>query len=118
MTDAQSVFALIDKRDAAVLAELFTQDATMTFGNLEPMSGRNAIAAGTADFLSSIAGLGHRIVNQWVVGQDTIVETAVTYTRHDGKEVTIPAVSIWRVAADGLITNYRVFVDLAPVFAP
>jgi hypothetical protein len=26
-------------------------------------------------------------------------------------------VSIWRVGADGLIVDYRVFVDLAPVFA-
>jgi hypothetical protein len=32
----------------------------------------------------------------------------VTYTRRDDKQVTIPAVSIWRVGADGLIVDFRV----------
>lgn len=118
MTNAQYIFAAIDRRDAAALAKLFAHDAVMTFGNRDPMRGRNAIATGSAAFLTSIAGLRHRIINQWVVGQDTIAETEVTYTRRDGGKVTIPAVSIWRTAVDGMIANYRVFVDLAPVFAP
>ncbi|HEX4247916.1 MAG TPA: hypothetical protein VH008_08600 [Pseudonocardia sp.] len=42
----------------------------------------------------------------------------MTYTRLDGGEVTVPAVSIWRVDDDGLIVDYRVFVDQAPLFAP
>lgn len=118
MTGAPSLFARMDRRDAAALAELFAQDATVTIGNREPIAGHSAVATGSAAFLTSIAGLCHRIINQWVVWQDTIAETMVTYTRHDGSTVTIPTVSIWRAAADGLITNYRVFVDLAPVLAP
>lgn len=118
MSNAQSVFARIDRGDPAALAELFARDASMTFGNLDPMNGRKAIATGCAAFLASIASLRHHIVNQWVVGQDTIAEAEVTYTRHDGTEVTIPTASIWRCAANGLITSYRVFLDLTPVFAP
>jgi hypothetical protein len=43
----------------------------------------------------------------------TIAETAVIYPprRHEG---TIPAVTIWRVRDDGLITNYRMFIDQTP----
>ncbi|OBK65562.1 nuclear transport factor 2 family protein [Mycobacterium sp. 1165178.9] len=116
MTNPQSIFARIDEGDADAFAKLFARDATMTFGNGEPMRGRNAIARGSAAFLTSIAGLRHRIVNQWVVGEDTIAEAEVTYTRHDAREVTVPTVSIWRSAGDGSITNYRVFLDLTPVF--
>jgi ketosteroid isomerase-like protein len=118
MTSVQAVFAHIDRRDRAAVAQLFAEDATMTFGNQAAMHGREAIAAGSVAFWTSIAGLSHRVINDWVVGQDTIVEAAVTYTRRDGNHVTIPAVSIWRTAPDGLITDYRVFVDLAPVFTP
>ena len=87
----------------------------MTFGNAEPLVGRNAIETGTAAFFTSIAALHHSILNEWSVGADTIAETAVTYTRHDGKQVTVPAVTSWRVGDDGLITD--VFADQTPVYA-
>lgn len=117
MIDTESIFALIDSMDSAGFAGLFAQNATLTFGNGEPMVGRDAIATGSAAFWTNIAGLRHRIINQWVFMHDSIAETAVTYTRQDGNEVTVPAVSIWRAETDGLIGNYRIFVDLAPVFA-
>lgn len=44
--------------------------------------------------------------------------TGSALTRRDDKQVTAPAVSISRVDGDGLITEFRVFDDPAPVFAP
>lgn len=117
MIEANAILARIDGMDTAESVKLFAESATVTFGNGQPMVGRDAIKAGTAVFYSSIAGLRHRILNEWTVGQDTIAEAAVTYTRHDGRQVTIPAATMWRVRDDGLITNYRVFIDLAPVYA-
>lgn len=117
MIEANPILARIDGMDAAESVKLFAESARLTFGNGQPMVGRDAIKAGTDVFYSSIAGLRHRILNEWTVGQDTIAEAAVTYTRHDGRQVTIPAATIWRVRDDGLITNYRVFIDLAPVYA-
>ena len=117
MIDANAILARIDGMDAAESVKLFAESATMTFGNGQPMVSRDAITAGTAIFYSSISGMRHRILNEWNVGQDTIAEAVVTYTRHDGRQVTIPAATIWRVRDDGLITNYRVFIDLAPVYA-
>lgn len=55
--------------------------------------------------------------HEWQVGATTIAETEVTYSRVDGKEVSLPAVSIWSTREDGLIVDYRVFVDIAPVHA-
>lgn len=56
-------------------------------------------------------------MNEWHIGSDTTAETEVTYLRHDGISVTLPAVSIWRVRDDGLIGEYRVYADLAPIYA-
>jgi hypothetical protein len=41
----------------------------------------------------------------------------VTYDRLDGKTVTVPAVTMWHVTGDGLIDDYSVYLDLAPVYA-
>lgn len=117
MVSARSVFDVVDAMDLNAVAALFAEDATMVFANGEPMVGREAVVAGNTAFMSTIKGLRHRLLNEWRVGATTIAETEVTYSRVDGKEVTLPAVSIWSTREDGLIVDYRVFVDLAPVHA-
>jgi uncharacterized protein (TIGR02246 family) len=114
----QRIFRALDSRQPRALAELFATDGTLVFANAEPLTGRDAITAGNEAFLGTIAGLHHQIVNEWHVGPDTIAETNVTYLRHDGASVTVPVVSIWRVRDDGLIGDYRVYADLAPVYHP
>ena len=46
----------------------------------------------------------------------SIAESRVTYTKKDGAAVTVPVVTIYRSGGD-LIDDYRVFIDLAPLFA-
>ncbi|WP_345561808.1 nuclear transport factor 2 family protein [Nonomuraea rosea] len=111
------VFQTVDTFDPDAFARLLAEDATLVFGNAEPMAGREAIAAGLRAFFATIGGLRHRIVRNWQAGADTIAETEVTYRRLDGKDVSVAAVSIWRTGGDGLISDYRVFIDLAPVYA-
>jgi hypothetical protein len=41
----------------------------------------------------------------------------VTYTRKDGQDVTVPVVTIYRTNGEDLVSDYRVYLDLAPVFA-
>ena len=111
------LFAAVDTKDAEAFGAFLADDARLTFGNAEPLLGAEAIVAGIGAFFSTIDGLRHRIVNQWYADAETVAETEVTYQRLDGKSVTVPAVSIWRTREDGLIDDYRIFVDLAPVYA-
>ncbi len=111
------VFRSVDSFDPDEFGRLLAEDATLVFGNAEPLAGREAIVAGLRDFYSTIGGLQHRIVRNWRVDADIIAETEVTYRRLDGKDVSAVAVSIWRTRDDGLISDYRIFVDLAPVYA-
>ncbi|GII77603.1 hypothetical protein Sru01_25850 [Sphaerisporangium rufum] len=111
------VFAAVDTFDPEEFGRLLAEDATLVFGNAEPLAGRAAIVAGLREFYATIGGLRHRVVRNWQVDADIIAETEVTYRRLDGKEVSAVAVSIWHTRDDGLISDYRIFVDLAPVYA-
>jgi hypothetical protein len=47
---------------------------------------------------------------------DAIAESDVTSTRKDGSTVTAPVVTIYRSGGE-LIDDYRVYLDVAPLFA-
>lgn len=115
--DARVALDRADARDAHGFTEYFADDATLRFANREPWQGKERIREGLAASFAEIAGLRHVIHNQWTIDDTTILEMAVTYTRHDGRDVTIPAVSIFSQAG-GRITRYRIHVDQAPLFAP
>jgi hypothetical protein len=112
------IFTAVDARNASEFSAFFAGNGRLVFGNGEPMVGANAIAEGVDQFFTTINGLRHHVLNEWVIGPDTLVELNVTYDRLDGRSVTVPAVSIWHLDDDGLIDDYRIFIDLTPVYMP
>ena len=113
----------VDRKDAAGFAAAFTPDAWLRFGNWEPIAGRDAIRGAIAQFFTGMIDLRHESKGEFLDGDTLILEAFVTYTRHDRKQVTVPAVTIFRLAgADGdgrvLADQCRIFVDLAPLYAP
>lgn len=114
---ATDLLADVDRMDAAGFAAHLAEDARLRFGNAEPVVGRGAIETAIAGFFETIKDLRHKIVNEWDVGDVTILELEVTYTRLDDQQVPVPVVTIYQRGAD-LIEDYRIYLDLAPVFAP
>ena len=115
------LFATIDRMDAAGFAKVFAEDATFRFGNSEPVLGRQDLEQAVAGFFSVIDGLTHQIIGVWTVlgkgGDVTSVESDVTYTRKDGGVVgPLPAMTTIRLQGDE-IQDYRIFMDVSPVFA-
>jgi ketosteroid isomerase-like protein len=117
MSSRAQMFDDIDRMDAGAWASYLAPDAVMRFGNADPVHGREACRDALAAFYEQIHGLSHQVLEQWEHGGATIVEAAVTYTRTDDREVTVPVVTIYRTNAANLIGDYRVYIDLAPVFA-
>jgi ketosteroid isomerase-like protein len=115
--DTRDLFAMVDSMDVATIAGLFAEDGRVVFGNGQPIVGIDDITTGLIAFFDTIAGLHHEIVNEWNVGNDTIVEFKVTYDRKDGQQVTIPCVTIFHVDAAGKIDAYRVYFDVTPIYA-
>jgi ketosteroid isomerase-like protein len=117
MSSRAQMFDDIDRMDAAAWATYLAPDAVMRFGNADPVHGREACRDALAAFYGQINGLSHQVIEQWEHGDATIVEANVTYTRTDDHEVTVPVVTIYRTNGQDLIADYRVYIDLAPVFA-
>jgi ketosteroid isomerase-like protein len=118
MPARKNLFDDIDSMDADRYAAHLAEDVVMRFGNAEPVHGRQAVRDTWASFCTGIAGVSHDLIDQWEEGPATIAESNVTYTRNDGSTVTVPVVTIYRSNRDdGLIDDYRIFIDLAPLFA-
>jgi ketosteroid isomerase-like protein len=118
MGSRAQMFDDIDRMDAEAWASYLAPDAVMRFGNADPVHGRDGCRDALAAFYGQIRGLSHDVIEQWEHGEATIVEANVTYTRSDDREVTVPVVTIYRTNREDLIADYRVYIDLAPVFAP
>jgi hypothetical protein len=120
-TETQRLFETIDRMDAAGLAAHFTPDGSFRFGNAEAAVGREAFEKAVAGFFDTIGGLRHRLIGVWVGswehGAVRSVEAEVTYTRNDGSQTSpLPVTSTLRMKGD-LIHDYRVFIDVSPVFS-
>jgi ketosteroid isomerase-like protein len=116
MSTTTDVFADVDRMDAKGFASHLAEDCVLRFGNADEVVGRGAIEEAIAGFFTTINGISHEIVDHWDVDDTTIIQLEATYTRKDDRQVTIPAVAVWRRGGE-LIDDYRIYVDQAPVYA-
>ena len=115
------LFAAVDAMQPEALAAYFTDDAVFRFGNAPPSHGREEIQQALAGFFGAIGGLRHEVMGlwhgQWEGGPVLAVEAEVTYTRADGSQTQpLPVTSTMRLAGDR-IQDYRIFMDVSPLFA-
>lgn len=111
----------VDKKDAVGFAAVFADDAWMRFANADPIVGKKNIEAAIAGFFTMLDTLTHEQTGLWSQRDALIIEANVTYRRLDGGMVTVPAVTIMRLAATAtgpVVTRCQMFVDLAPLFTP
>ncbi len=111
------LFKTIDAMDCEKFVTfLCKENPEFKFGNAASVKGREEIKKAVAGFFSSIHGLSHNIKQVWSVDGDVIVNGEVTYTRKNKTQVTIPFMNLLELNK-GLIRNYQIFIDMAPLFA-
>ncbi len=112
----ENLFAAIDAMDTARFTDFFKDDALFRFGSAPVTAGKAAIAEAVSEFFRSIAALRHDIDFVISQGDAIVVEGCVTYTRHDGRRVVLPFANI--ITMDGSkIANYKIYLDIAPLYA-
>jgi ketosteroid isomerase-like protein len=109
------VYEAIDSMDEQGFANCLTENCTFVYANSDPVIGRANAAAASQNFLKQLAGIKHHLLNVWAFEDVIVSQISVTYTRKDGSELTIPAVTIWKLQ-DRLIDEYRIYVDISPLF--
>jgi limonene-1,2-epoxide hydrolase len=117
MAARPDLFADIDSMEPDRFARHLAEDVSFRFGNADTVHGRDATRDVWASFCAGIDGVRHELVDQWESGDAVIAEAFVTYTRKDASTVTLPVVTIYRSSGE-LIDDYRIFMDVAPLFAP
>jgi ketosteroid isomerase-like protein len=111
-----AIFADIDAFDPDRFVAHLTDDVVFRFGNGEPVVGRAAVRDAVAGFFTTIGGLTHHILQTWDIEDTSVAKIDVEYVRHDGKHVTVPNADILVFDGD-LVSNWQIYIDLAPVFA-
>ncbi len=109
-------FAAFDAHDVKTLVGFITDDIQLRLGNAETVHGEAAFVDAVNAFHGSVAAVRHEILHVYRDGDVAIVEFAVRYTRLDGKVVTLPCCNVFRLR-DGLIADYRSYLDATPVYA-
>jgi ketosteroid isomerase-like protein len=112
----RGLFAAIDARDATRFTAFLTPDARFRFGNLPEVVGREAIGAAVGQFFAAIGGCAHRLLGTWYGPGSAVCEGEVSYTRLDGRVVTVPFANVFALRGTA-IASYRIFIDNTPLFA-
>jgi ketosteroid isomerase-like protein len=112
----RDVFAALDNKDLTELATHVSEDIRMTMSNADPIEGKPSFVQRAEAFVGSLASIRHEITSLWTVDDVVIAELWVHYGRLDGQQLTLPCCNVFRVR-DGLVTDYRVYMDSTPVFA-
>lgn len=112
----QELFSGIDEMDSEKFASFLTEDASFKFGNSDAVMGKDNIQKAVAGFFGTIGGLHHDILSVWRVPGAVVTELKVTYTRKDGRKVSVPCVDVF-VMEGGKVKDYKIFIDVTPVYA-
>lgn len=93
-----------------------TPDVEVVVGNNPAMKGRAQVKEGIGQLFGAIDGIRHNVVNVADMPDRTFLETNVDYLRKDGRQVTIPVVTVLERKGD-LVKSLRIYFDIAPVFS-
>lgn len=113
MSDQQwirNLFNCIDAKNTKELLSFLDVECAFRFGSLPPVRGHVDLTDFLSRFFGSIAGLAHTIIDIWRVPEGLVCHGIVTYTRHDGSELTVPFSNIFKVK-NKKITDYLIFTD-------
>lgn len=114
----QELFSLIDRMDMDGFLSRFSDDAWLRMGNQDKLVGKEAIKVAIGGFWDSIAGLTHNF--ERITETDdgvALFEANVEYDLLNGNKTNVFCVSAIKRNNEGLIEEYIIYGDFAPVFA-
>lgn len=113
---AADFFRDADSFDLPTLVGWFADDIEVRFGNGPAITGKAGAEEAFAGFWSTIAGMRHHREAIVIDGDMAAQFSQVTYTRHDGSDVTMPVASQLRRVGEGRIDRLWIVIDMAPLF--
>ena len=112
-----ALFAALDRKDLGSFLSFLAPNCRLQYGNRPPVVGRDAISDVVSRFFEQISESRHEVTEHWQVENAVICHGVATYTRPDGTALSIPIAHIMTLD-EGLISDYRVFLDISSLFPP
>jgi ketosteroid isomerase-like protein len=114
----RTLIRAVDDSDHDTIAALTATDVHFRFGNAAPTNTRSELLAAAQSFRDAIADMRHTVLDLWEVDTGTVVGVFdVYYRRLDGGELNLPCCNVFGVR-DGVVNDYRIYMDINPVTAP
>ncbi len=110
------LFTAIDAMDSERFVDFLTEDAVFRFGNAAPLCGKEAVRDAVGAFFASLKGLHHTLRATWTQPDAVLMHGEVTYTRHDGSQLTVPFANVLGLRGT-LVREYLVFADVSQLWA-
>ena len=109
------LFKVVDAKDTERFLGFLTDEASFRFGSAPPVQGTEAIRSAVDGFFSTIAGCSH-VLARFIAQDDVVIcEGEVTYSRHNGTEISLPFANIFEMDGE-LISAYKIYADAGPLY--
>lgn len=102
--------------DPTELAAHFTEDGVYHNIPMDPVTGREAIAAFIAEFTATVDGIDFRVHRQVSSGNLVFNERTDVMRLKDGRELPLPVAGVFDIV-DGQIASWRDYFDMGTVTA-
>jgi hypothetical protein len=112
----ETTYEALDAKDVDAYVGQLTPGAELRYGNGTPVAGRVAIRDALNEFFGAIDSVSHAFTSQLRVDDTLVIEQMVTFTRHDGSAVMLPAASVFELT-EGKADRVQTYIDVSPVFA-
>ncbi len=106
-----------DLLDLPALMNWLTDDVDLRLANMPPIIGKQRAEEAFRQFWSTLNGMSHERQHLVIEGNCAFQGSIVTYTRLDGKKVSMPVASHLRLTAEGRSDRLWIYIDLAPLFS-
>jgi len=106
-----------DRLHLPTLMNWFGDDIDLRIANMPLIQGREGAEQAFEQFWSTLTGMSHKREQLVVDGDCAFQGSVVTYTRLDGKTISMPVASHLRRRGEGRLNRLWIYIDLAPLFA-
>ena len=106
-----------DKLDLPLLMSWFGDSIELRIANMPAVVGRAEVEKTFREFWSNLSGMSHSCEELMLNGDNAAQMAVVTYTRKDGKKVSMPVASYIRKQPDGKFDRLWIYIDINPLFA-
>ena len=110
-------FRDVDSFQLDKLAAWFADDINLRFANNPIINDKQTAVDALGGFYSTIAGLRHKSEALIGSGDEVVQQSIVTYTRKDGRLVSMPVSSYLRRNRAGKLSRLWICIDINPLYA-